>query len=230
MRGNVALVVFALLVVAGGWSWGRYGSAIRTQLWPSRRPDVAPADVVRQLWEMRARRAYSEMRPLIEPGRARDTTELLSTIDAVLVAERNFREYVRENVGYGVSEMMDLSSIGENLGIFSTNAELLDTNIEGAVATVSFLVNGRLPTRTARLVRDGASWRYDPEGGFEPDLPKAFRLMTEGYRRMIDDLKSGRIDARRAWKEPEYLGRELSQRVGPGLSMIRRPGSAPASP
>lgn len=193
---------------------------------PASRPIAAntPKRTTEKLWELRDRRAYSEMTAWIVPERARATTDLLAAVDIFLLAERQLRDHVRDNVGSGLRDAIDLSTFGEHLDIFSTNTELLDEIIAGDTAQVTYWVNGRLPRRVANFVRGAPDrWLYDPGPGDHPDLPRAFRALADGLRQTFLDLKSGRIDAGRVRAEPQYLAAELAERLAPGLRLFPRP-------
>ncbi len=163
------------------------------------------------------------MVPLIVGNRGGHVTSLLTAVDAFLGANRQLRTYLRDEVGFRLGEIVDYSALAKHLDIFSEHVTLYDVRIENARAFVSYTVDHQLPAREAELVRVDGTWRYDPGTGFHPELPRAFREMAKGLRRVEEDLRSGLISPDRARQDPEAFAEEVAVRLRPGVRLLRGP-------
>lgn len=181
---------------------------------------LTPKQTIERLWELRAAREYSKMEPLIVPIYARAVSDLLAACDSFLLAEQHLREYVRDHVGYGVSETVDLSALAYSLEVFSRAVELLDEAADGERAIVSFSINRQIPTRTAQLVRAGGAWRYDPGDGFQPELPRVFRGLADGVRKTLQELRDGALNADQVRADPQRLTRRLQANMAPAVKLL----------
>lgn len=161
-------------------------------------------------------------------GRAADAARTLAAIDEFLLANRLLCEHVRDRFGPGMAQLIDQSHIAGNLDVFSPYVELVDEEVNGDEAHVSFTVDGRLPLKRTRLVRVDGQWKYDPGDGYATNLPDAFRRMAEGLRLVLDGLKRGQPAAERILEKPEVLVEEVRVRLIPGVAMLK-PTTAPAS-
>lgn len=182
----------------------------------------APRRVLQRLIELRGERKYSQLRALIVPWGAHEVIETLTAVDDFLDANRRLCDWIRDHVGLGLAQIIDQSDIGDNLGIFSRHAELLDESVTGDEARVSFAVDGRLPARRARLQRIDGTWRYDPEEGYSEYLPAAFHAMARGLERVLDDLQSGRIRADELRDYPERLVQKVKARLHRGVNLLSK--------
>lgn len=178
-----------------------------------------------------ARRAgsYRRIEQLVVAKRAAEVVATLRAVDEFLVANRSLCEYVRDHVNPGVATWIDQAYLGGSLEIFSPNVRILSSHQGPEEAEVSFLVDGRLPARHARLVRAGGTWRYDPGPGYDAALPRAFSRMADGLRQVLDDLRSGRVSADEVRRDPQRLLDELKLRLAPGVRMLPRPESSQSS-
>jgi hypothetical protein len=183
----------------------------------------SPRETVDQLLSARTARAYQKMKPLIVDERADDVVATLLAVDEFLAANRDLCETVRDRVGVGLAQSIDQSEIGRNLEIFSAYVELLDVTIAGDEATVGFLVDGRLPAKHAKLRRVGGQWRYDPQEGYDSQIPAAFHRMARGLRQATTEITSGRLAADALRADPQRLINEVRLRLMPGVKMLRAP-------
>ncbi|TWT44291.1 hypothetical protein RAS1_07010 [Phycisphaerae bacterium RAS1] len=214
--GLGAAVLLLLLALAGcGQGGAASGTAATTE---------TPRQTVQKIIDLRARRDYQQLRTLIVPAHASNVVTTLIAVDEFLAANDALCTLLRQEVGVGVAEMIDQSPVGSTLDIFSRYVELLDERVSGETATVGFLINHELPARDARLVRDGAVWRYDPGEGFDPALPDAFRKMAAGLRDTADAFRDGRVRPDDIRADPEKLVSEVMLRMSAGVRMLPAAG------
>lgn len=183
-------------------------------------PAVGPRQVIAQLRALRAQRQYGELRGLVLPGRAEEVIATLMAVDGFLDANARLCAWLRDEVGVGVAQSVDQSDVADALGLFSREAELLDENITGRQATVSFAVGERLPAQNARLRQEGGRWYYDPEKGYAPELPAAFREMARGMERVQARLAGGSISKRELLDNPTRLMEEVRSELKRGVQLL----------
>jgi len=190
---------------------------------PAAAPQRSPRATIEQLLAARANGSYQAMGAFIVPGCVHEVIKTLMAVDAFLQANRALCNHVRDEISLGLAQSIDHEEWGAHLDIFSRYVELVDEWSEGETATVSFMVDGRLPLRRARLMLVDGQWRYDPEGGYDPQLPAAFERMAQGLRLMLDDLRSGRVSREAILENPERLIEEVRVRLLPGVGMLPPP-------
>ena len=186
-------------------------------------PATSPRATIEQLIAARESGLYQAMSELIMPGRVHEVVRTLMAVDEFLHANRALCNHVRDEITLGLSQSIDQSHWGDHLDVFSRYVELIDQQITGDTATVSFTVDGRLPVQHARLLPVEGVWRYDPGPGYDPQLPAAFRRMARGLRQVLDDLKSGRLSSDVIRSNPERLIEEVRVRLLPGVKMLPAP-------
>jgi len=189
------------------------------------RPGLSPRETVTRLIEARETGAYHQMTPLIVPQRSADVLATLLAVDDFLNANQQLCEVVRRQVGLGLAQAIDRSRLAYDLDIFSRYVELLDETVTGDTARVSFLVDGGLPARYARLRLVEGTWRYDPGVGDYQQLAEAFRRMARGLRLTIDEIREGRLPPEELRDNPARLHEEVRVRLRPGLKMLPAPPS-----
>ena len=189
----------------------------------SDRPERGPRETVTQILEARTNSTYQRLNQLVVPDRVHEIVNTLLAVDEFLDANELLCDYVREKFALGLSQTIDQSRFGNQLDIFSRYIELVNEQIEGETAVVTFMVDGKVPLRRARLRLMEGQWRYDPGDGYRPELPAAFKRMAEGVRRVLAELKSGRLEAQAIRKRPERLIEELRVNLQPGISMLPKP-------
>lgn len=189
----------------------------------------SPRAVLKRLSEAYRERAFRTIEPLVIRESAGETVQTLTAISDFLSANDELGRVVQETFGQGLARATDQSGIAGSLDIFSDNVSLLEERIDGEAAVVTFLIEGRLPLREAKMRLQDGRWRYDPGGGYDPSVPEAFRRMAEGLRMVATDLKAGKQPPGMAEK-PEQLLEEIRIRMVPGLSMLRRPHGASSAP
>jgi len=144
-------------------------------------------------------------------------------VDDFLAANRALCEQIRTQIGVGLAGSIDQSHLSENLGVFSRYVTLLDEIVDGDHAVVTFMVDDRLPSRKAELVRIDGVWRYDPGPGYHPALPRAFHRMARGLRQVSDELGTGRLSVADVRNDPDLLLDEVRVRLIPGVQMLPAP-------
>jgi len=167
--------------------------------------------------------SYQVLNELIVPERVHEVVKTLMAVDEFLHANELLCNYVRDAFALGLSQSIDQSQWGAHLDIFSRYVELVDERVEGDAATVTFTIDERIPVHRAQLVLTDGDWRYDPGPGYDPRLPAAFQRMARGLRRVLDDLKSGRLAAETVHADPQRLVEEVRVRLQPGIKMLPQP-------
>jgi hypothetical protein len=223
------------------WEW--YGA--RSLLWllgpvlvccatceRARSPDPAalrsPRATIELLIAARDTGSYHTLNELIVSERVHEVVKTLMAVDEFLHANQSLCDYVRETFALGLSQSIDQSAWGAQLEIFSRYVELVDQHIEGDTATITFTIDGRVPVHRAHLVRVEGAWRYDPGSGYDPRLPAAFERMAQGLRRVLDDLKEGRLSVDAIRADPRQLVEEVRVRLQPGIKMLPPAATQPS--
>lgn len=191
---------------------------------------IGPRETLLTLIELRASRKYRELPRLVLPGRGADVVEFISAVDAFLTANRRLCNWLRDEVGIGMSQSIDQSYIaddlsiyaGQSLGVFSNDIELLDDAVRGDTATISYAIVGRLPARVVQLRNVNGSWRYDPGRRYNEHLPAAFRELAEGLDLVRTELETGRFPRRDLLAGPEPLLEKVAARLQRGVKTLSR--------
>lgn len=187
------------------------------------RPTPPPRVVVQRLMEARRTGQYRDFERLVTRDRCHDLINTLLAVDEFLNANRALCNYVRERFTADLSQTIDQSHWGTNLGLFSRHVELVSERIEGERAIVSFSVDNRIPLQHASLMIEEGQWRYDPGEGFDSRIPAGFLRMAEGLRQALAELTSGRLSADTVGADPARLIEEVRLRLKPGAALLPRP-------
>lgn len=183
----------------------------------------SPTQTIEQLVAHRRGRQYERMHPLIIAGKRYEVVKYLRAMDAYLTANEQLCVFVRDHVAIGLSQTIDQSHMAGNLNIFSQYVTLLDETIDGDTATLSFMVDEKLPARRADLVRVNAQWQYDPGDGDYAKIIPAIERMADGLRRALQEMQSGRLDPAAMRAHPERLIEAVRIRLLPGVKMLPAP-------
>jgi hypothetical protein len=212
--------LLATLALAGCDRWGPSPHA--------KLPDQSPRATLEKLIAARRQALYRDFEPLVVPGRCDELVNTLLAVDEFLSANQLLCNAVRERFTSGLSQSIDQSFLGTNLGLFSRYVELVSEQIDGDRAVVAFSVDEKLPLQHAELTLMDGQWRYDPGTGYNPQLPAAFQRMAKGLRQVLDDLKNGQLPANLVNDDPQRLIEEVRVRLQPGVKMLPGPGKADA--
>jgi hypothetical protein len=215
------LVALGLALLVGGCDRGAVPSSAATP-----QAANAPRHTLQRLIELRGERRYADMPPLILPGSGGPVVNTLVALDEFLDANHQLCDWLRDHVGVGVADTIDQSYLTANLGIFSPHIELLDVGIAGDGASVSFIVDGRLPAKAARLRQIDGTYRYDPEGGYSDYLPAAFRDMATGLDDVRRELERGAISADELRDDPERLMEKVRASLRRGVALLSQARAA----
>lgn len=180
----------------------------------------SPAAVVLALREHLAARRYGQMSELILAEQAAAVVRYLMAMDDFLTANAQLREFVSARISDADAHMLDFSHLAGNLDIFSPYVAIVSEHIDGDVASVAYTIDQRLPVRHARLLRVTGAWRYDPGAGYQADIIPAVAEIAQGFRRTLNELKSGKLDPDTLRGNSARLFDEVRIRIQPGLKMM----------
>lgn len=189
-----------------------------------------PRDTLARLIELRHARHYDAMAELIVAPRRHEVTRALLAVDEFMAANVRLCVWIRDHVGVGLAQTIDQGYIaddlgpylGESLGVFSREVELLDEIIDQRQATVAFVVGRTLPARDARLQRVRTRWRFDPEPLDADRLAAAFRDLARGLDEVVAELESGRLATAELQADPTRLINKVKARLRRGVNMLSR--------
>lgn len=199
---------------------------------------AGPRETLQALMKMRADRQYRALVAQVAPPHGADVVELLLAVDDFLGTNEQLCHWLREYVGLGVAQTVDQAYVaddlalyvGDGLGVFSRRVELLDDAVDGDVAEVAYVPEGRLPARRARLVRVDGTWRLDPGPGYSAQLPTAFRDMAQGLGLVLRELESGRPSADEIRSNPLVLMEKVKARLRRGVGLLSKARAANSAP
>lgn len=187
---------------------------------------LSPRQTVEKLIAFRKAARFDDMLPLIVASDGPNVVRLIQAADDFTQANRDFVALVRAKIGEIIADGVDCGSLAENLDIFSSFVTPLDERIDGETATVTFTIEGRLPTRSTTLRRIDGAWRYDPGDARGADAAAAIAKMAEGLREVRKKLESGAIDTARVRADPNLLVGELQRTLAAGAALL--PSTRPA--
>jgi len=180
--------------------------------------------------ELRAARHYRELSAHIVPQRGAEVVDFLLALDAFLAANSRLCNWLRTNVGLGLSQTIDQAYVaddlsvyaGESLGVFSRRVELLDESLTGDLATVTYTTENRLPAKTVRMRQVSGRWLFDPGGPLTPHLAAAFQDMARGLEQVLAELEQGRPTTRQLLDSPEPLQQKVMARLRRGVGLLSK--------
>lgn len=181
---------------------------------------ATPSDVIHEILRVRKASQYSGLRELVLSDHVDDVTRTLVAVDDFLAANQALCELIRQQVGPGVSARVDQAHLADHLDVFSRYVDLIGEETTGENAIVRFTIDGKLPAKNAELRRIDGRWRYDPGGGYSPELVAAFEKMTEGLRALVAEFRAGTIDVSAFRANPDRLVDEVRLRLMPGVRLL----------
>ena len=214
---TAGLLAASILLLSTGCS---RDPATTTQ--PATPPAISPRATVEEMIRLRDQRLYTELQTLVVPQRSAEAVKTLMAVDAFLDANHRLGTWVRDNVGLGIAQSVDMAELGQNLGVFSRGVELLDERIAGDRAEVYYTIGKRMPVPVARLRLVLGSWRYDPEGGYSENLPEGFREMARGLDRALEELTRGRPSANAIRDDPAQLAHSIQRHLTAGVALLSK--------
>ncbi len=225
MRFRLPLVATAALLVLSACSRGKspgQSSASAAQ------SSHSPLATIKALIAAREAGDYKLIESLTRPDAAHLLAETLMAVDEFLEANARLCATVHDNVGPGLPRTIDQSQLAASLDIFSPYVEVLDEEVvEGTSATVSFIVDHRLPAKHTKLRKIDGRWYYDPGSVDATNLPAAFRRMARGLRQVREEIESGRLSPKALRDNPERLMNEVRVRLMPGVKLLPPPPAKP---
>jgi hypothetical protein len=171
---------------------------------------------ISQWRQWRDRKQYRLLRPHIDPVNRAVFLDTLVAADLVLVANREACKAVAEVLGAHRTDLWDLSSLGGDLGLFSSNFQIVQVKRNGDQATVTFQVGERLPLETAHLRLGPQGWVYLPGSG-PYELPGLLRDLAVALSETAEMVRQDRPDVAR-------INQEYRLRIFPRLLALQRVG------
>jgi hypothetical protein len=183
---------------------------------------------------LRAQQQYGEIPALILAPHGDGVVAFLRGVDDFLTANRRLCDWLRDHAGVGLAQIIDQSYVaddlavyaGDDLGVFSRNAELLDQATLGGLATVTYTVENRLPAKTVRLRNIDGQWRYDPGGACPAELPAAFHDMARALESLLAELENGQLGKVPLHENPELLMEKVKARLRHGVGLLSKAQAA----
>jgi hypothetical protein len=227
------LALAGLLLCGGPWACERTPQ-------PSTAPASRPApetaqSVAERLVSLRAQRRYTELTRDIAPEGKQAVVDFLLACDEFLAANDRLCRWLREEVGIGISRTIDQSDlldelavyVGDDLGVFSRTATLLDTHVADGVALVSYRVPNQIAAYTAQFRPLPEGWCLEVRPEQATRLAAAFRDMGSGLEQLRAELEAGHLTAAQIRDQPELLVERTRARLRRGVHMLAPP-PAPA--
>lgn len=128
----------------------------------------SPAEVTGLLNHYHLQRDYEQLAPLVVPSQRSATVAFLKAMDAVIEASHRLHDVATEHFGDRVPEVLDLTRMEDNLGIFSRKFKLINQRFKGDTAVVTVQEDENVPLLRLKFVRGKEGWQCDlpptPEG------------------------------------------------------------------
>ena len=153
-----------------------------------------PAQVVSVWRKWRDQRRYRLLEACIEPAHRAAFIDTMLAVDLVLTADQEARQAIAEVLGEHRTESWDLSALGNNLGIFSNEINIISVERDGDRATLTFQVGDRLPLETAQLRAGPKGWLYAPGPG-PIELAPRFRSLAMALSEVAELIRRDRPTA-----------------------------------
>ncbi|UCG32890.1 MAG: hypothetical protein JSU68_14650 [Phycisphaerales bacterium] len=171
---------------------------------------------ITQWRQWRDRKQYRLLRPHIDPANRAVFLDTLVAADLVLAANQEACGAIEDVLGAHRTELWDLSSLGGDLGLFSSDFHIIQVERKGAQATVTFQVGERLPLEAAYLRLGPQGWIYFPGPG-PYELPSLLRELAVTLSETAERVRQDRPDV-------ADINQEYRLRVFPRLLALQRAG------
>ena len=158
------------------------------------------------------RRAYWAMRPYIDPAHCEDVLDLLIAVDELLAANAGTQRAIRTACPTFPAERLDLSTLADNLDLFSRTVRFVSQQESGSTGMVRVRIGDRSELSDLPFENRHGYWVYMP-GGSPADLLQVIRDMRVALDRITLTLGDQP-------KSPEQIGNEYRLRIGPKLKRI----------
>jgi hypothetical protein len=177
-----------------------------------------PSVAIAQWRQWRDKKQYRLLRPHIDQDERAVFLDTLVGADLVLDANHEVCQAIADVLGEHRVELWDLSSLGGDLGLFSSDLKIIQVERNGNEATVTFQVGERLPLETAHLRLGPQGWVYFPGTG-PYELPSMLRDLAMALSDIAEMVRRDRPDVAR-------IDQEYRLRVFPRLLVLQRVGGS----
>lgn len=121
-------------------------------------------------------RDYDKIAPYIVENRREETIAFLRAVDQVLDTNTRLRQVADQRLGKIASRAWSLSSLENNLGVFSARTHLINQTFKGPTALVTLQEGENIPLVRASFVLTGDGWRYQASASPQDIIPALHRL------------------------------------------------------
>ncbi len=176
--------------------------------------DLSPIETIHLLRDYRASGRYSKIEPFLLPEQRSLVIAHLRAVDRLVVATRLLRNRVREQMGTAAAQSFArYAQVGNIVGVFSTDAELLDEHLHQDRARVSFQIDDRIPLESVEMIRNTDRWVLvaDPV----PGVPEQLIRLAFLLERMADRAAQGNITS-------DELHHDIALRQSPIMRRLKK--------
>lgn len=136
---------------------------------------ASPVEAARRINTLRWNRNYHALGDMLtQKGRA-PTIHFLKSIDRVMDAHKRLQAIAADRYGDQVHHAWNISSMENNLGIFSRDIDIVGQTLRGDRATVSLQAGDHVPLLRPTFVRMNGRWKLDSsitDDGICPSLDR----------------------------------------------------------
>ena len=208
---RMGVVGLGLLVAVGGC--GKQPSA-------ASQPGESVLAAYRRMRESCRTGQYRRLEAMIDPNERIGVVDTLMAVDALLRADRRREHLLTERYGEAVAELFSLQWLGNQLGPFSREVQVVSHRDDGETAVVMVQVADRLPLEAVRFTRRQGQWVYLPG-----PPPTGFVEALDGITAAIE--QSTTVLRRDPQMELTAFERYLADHVDP---LIRQAATAAGPP
>lgn len=173
---------------------------------------TSPSDTIRRVHEHRLAGRVTRIGPHLLPEQRLAVLDLIRAVDRLAGGNDVLRSAAEKQFGAASAMAFDRPAIGDIIGVFSRDVEVIDERIDGDSATVTIQVGGRVPLQEVRLIHRDRRWLIEsdpPITGVADQLRKLADIMLDTARR----VREGKLTAAALQEELDARAAPIGRRL-----------------
>lgn len=157
---------------------------------PGRIARLTPMETIRLLRDYRDRGQYSKIEPFIASTQRTAVIAQFRAVERLIAATRLLQNRVKEHLGTAAGQSFArYAQVGNIIGVFSRDVTLLNEQVDGHRARVTFQVADRLPLDSVSMTRERDRWvvNAEPIDGVPEQLLKLAFMLERFAERVVSE-------------------------------------------
>ncbi len=178
---------------------------------------LSPVETIRRAQDLRWRREYDGLRDVMIGAGRNETIQFLRSIDEVLDAHDRLQAAAKNRFGDRIHHAWNISSMENNLGLFSRRVTIVNQTMRGASAFVTVQEADHVPLIRVELRRVDGTWKIVP--------PISTASICDPLRRFASRIDAVTIRVQ-SGLSPEGYFNAVTNELLPGMAQVAAGPSA----